>query len=722
MPAIRKRIARVPREPGVYRWLDAEGNVLYVGKAKNLKNRMQTYVQNSQKHSPWAEIMVRQIADFDVTIVQSELEAFMLESNLIKELKPKYNIMLKDDKGYVYVRIAVQDAYPNVEVVRRMKDDRARYFGPFLGARDTYQTLDMLDSILKFRACKKSIEKLNRAPGTAVATAVPCLEYQIGRCCGLCIGNVSEDAYRARIREVERFFRGHFGSVKKKAEEQMRLAAREQKFERAARIRDVLGFIDDLEKRQIVSDTTGANADIFAIALSHGKIQVVLLRQRDGKLIGQVSFALRAPQAYSAAEAMAQFLPQYYADTQDIPDIILVRDDLPECELLEAWFREKRGQTVRILVPERGKKSKLLEMAERNAEENVRQMFAAWEAEVQKAEGALLELQQLLGLPSPPKRIEGFDISHLGGTATVGSMVVFINGKPKREHYRSFNMQTVREGAIDDYASLAETLKRRLKYLTDHLRVMTDRLKREGIAIGKALKADQNILEQLINTKHSLSNQTVDYRDCTIAREKAGIIGFARLVEHPGKILAIESVWVKREHRGQKLGQLLVRTMLSKLKKGKVYVLLDPLPAPEEYYAEMGFRHVQNPPKVLLEKAKKFHAEHPGHPEAVVFMFEVAKHKADESFADRPDLLLIDGGKGQLSATVAVLKELQLTIPVAGLAKREEEIFIPDRRDPLIVAEGSQARFLLQRIRDEAHRFANFKRETRLKARMFESK
>lgn len=722
MLALRKRVAKVPKEPGVYRWLDSEGNVLYVGKAKNLKNRMQTYVQAGIKRSAWTIIMIRQIADFDVTVVRSELEAFILESNLIKALKPKYNIMLKDDKGYVYVRITVQKRYPSVEVVRRMKEDKAKYFGPFLGARDTHATLDMLDGILRFRSCKQSLDALNHP--TASNTKIlgsPCLDYQIGKCSGLCVEDVSATEYRSRITEVERFFRGHFSSIKEKAEELMKTAARDRKFERAARIRDALRFIDDLEQRQIVSDTTGANADIFGIALLRGKIQVVLLRQRDGKLIEQVGFALKG-EPDGASDAMAQFLPQYYANTQDIPDTIIMRSPMQASKLLTEWLFVRCGKVVRIVVPERGKKSKLLEMAERNAEQKVEQQFAAWEAEAQKTEGALLELQQLLGLPAPPKRIEGYDVSHLGGTATVGSMVVFVNGKPKREHYRSFNMQTVKEGAVDDEKSLAETLRRRLKYLTDDLRTMTERLQQEGVTLGKALNVDQKALEGLIQDKDSLSGEAIAYQNFTILRQEKHIIAFARLVENPGKILEIKSVWVHKDHRGRKLGQLLVRSILSRLKKGKVYVIIDPLPALEEYYAEIGFRPVRTAPEVLKEKNQKFHVEHPEHPVGTILVYEISKNRADESFADRPDLLLLDGGKGQLSAAVAVLRELNLMIPVAGLAKREEEIFVPDRRDPLLVSEGSQARFLLQRLRDEAHRFANFKRVTRLGHTMFESK
>ncbi len=712
---LRRRVAKVPQEPGVYRWLDKDGAVMYVGKAKNLKNRMQTYVQEGAKRSAWTAIMVRQIADFDVTVVRSELEALILESNLIKELKPKYNIMLKDDKGYVYVRLSAE-SYPRVDTVRRMENDKAKYFGPFLGARDTNRTLEMLDGILKFHACKKSSDLLNNpAKDGLQQSQTPCLDYQIGKCNGLCIGLVTEAEYRDRIAEVERFFRGHFASMKKRTEGQMRQAAKEKKFERAARIRDVLRFIDDLEQKQIVSDTSGSDVDIFGIAMRGSRIQVVLLRQRDGKLIEQVGFPLKG-EVESAAQALEQFLPLYYGQTQDIPETIVVSEDIAGLTTLEAWLQEKRGKVTRIVVPERGKKSKLLEMAERNAQEKVDQQFAAWEAEAQKVEGALAGLQELLGLPQPPKRIEGYDISHLGGTATVGSMVVMVNGKPKREHYRSFNMRSVKEGAIDDCTSIAETLRRRLKYLTQDLTAEEKRWKNEGVTFGKVRKEEREKVLAVIH-EVSCSKIAIDYAECIVARREEKIVACGNVYRHPSGHIELFAVWVDVVFHGEKIGQVISRMLLKRVKKNKVY--LGAKPALEDYYAEIGFRHVLNPSIELLAEINR---SVPDFADDIIMVFSPKDHAIDESFASMPDLLLIDGGKGQLSAAVAVLKELGLTIPIAGLAKREEEIFVPDRSVSLAIKDGSEPRFLLQRLRDEAHRFANDRRERRLAAVMTASK
>lgn len=720
MARLRRRIGAASTEPGVYRWLDKEGNVMYVGKAKNIRNRLRSYVAPGAKLDPWKAIMVKQIADVDVTIVRSELEAFMLESNLIKKLKPKYNIMLKDDKGYVYVRLSVQDSYPSVEVVRRLEEDGAKYFGPFLGASSTNATLDMLDGILKFRACRKSLDALNHTTQAAAKMLdTPCLEFQIGKCCGLCIGSLSQAEYAERIGEVERFFRGNLQSVKKKAEEKMFAAAKDRKFEVAARLRDVLKFIADLESRQIVSDTSGENADVFGIAFRQGKIQVVLLRERDGKVIEQVGFALKG-EAENAAEAMAQFLPQYYADTQDIPDMVIVRDPIPEATLLETWLRERRGKAVKLWIPERGKKSKLLEMAEKNADEKVRQQFAAWEAELRKSEEAVESLRKLLGLPEAPKRIEGYDISHMGGADTVGSMVVFESGKPKRQHYRSFTIKSLKKGDIDDYQSLAEVLRRRLKYLAYDLKSDRARLSKQGIEIGKARKAEQKTLEEVAAAHaDSLEDRTIHYKNFAVARHGEEIVGTAQLFECTPSVRVLRTVWTANES-ARLVATVLIRTLLATQGKGKVYAVVDP--ALEESYAQLGFRYVIEGHEALKEYVDGLAEKHPGQERRIILSYDVKKEKPDDSFTSVPNLLLIDGGKGQLGAVYDVLCELELShVPLASIAKREEEIFVPGDSMPIPIPKQDPAQFLLQRIRDESHRFANEKRKTRMTKATFAS-
>lgn len=718
---LRKRVAAAPTSPGVYRWLGADGTVLYVGKAKHVRNRLRSYTAPGAKLDPWKAIMMKHVADVDITIVRTELEALILESNLIKELKPKYNIMLKDDKGYVYVRVAMQDDYPAVEVVRRLQDDGAKYFGPFLGAYATNASLEMLDGILHYRACRKSLDALNHpTPGSAKVLGTPCLEYQIGKCCGLCIGAVAQQEYRERIEEVQRFFRGNFQSVQKRAEAAMLDAAAHKKFERAARLRDVLKFIAELESKQVVSDASGENADVFGIAFRHSKIHVVLLRERDGKVIEQVHFALKG-EADTPAEAMGQFLPQYYTDTQDIPDLVIVRDPLPEDDLLSRWLAEKRGKAVHIRVPERGKKSKLLELAEQNAEEKVRQQFAVWEAELRKAEDAVQSLQKLLGLPHVPKRIEGYDISHMGGAETVGSMVVFENGKPKRQHYRSFNIASVKRGDIDDYQSLAEVLKRRLKYVAFDLKSDLERLRKAGIDIGKARKPEQKAIEAVLSEHPDhMDDDAVRYSEFVVARAESAIVGVAQLAHYTPSIRVVQYVW-SAENADARIQPILIRALLAALEKGKAYALVDP--ALEERYAQLGFRHVLDAHAELNDRVQQLARKHPDEAQRIVLSYDVRKEKPDESFASFPDVVLVDGGKGQLGAVHDVVRGLGLEhrIVLASLAKREEEIFVPGNPAPLSVPAGDPAQFLLQRIRDESHRFANERRKKRATKNTFAS-
>ncbi len=697
---IRRRLASISTGPGVYRWLDAEGNVLYVGKAKNLRNRLRSYVQvRGPKRSAWTDILVRNIADFDVTVTNTELEALLLEANLVRELRPKYNILLKDDKNDVYLRIAVQDAYPSVEITRRMAEDGAKYFGPFLGgARKTNDMLDMLDDILKFRACKKSLE--GKARGT------PCLEYQIGKCCGLCIGAVSREEYLERIGAVERFFRGNFQPTKKKAEEDMQAAARERKFERAARIRDVLKFIANLESRQIVSDTSGADTDIIGAALLAGRAHVVLLKERDGKLIGEESFALQG-HAESIAEVLGEFLPQYYMEAADLPATIIVGEAPEDQAALEEWFGHLRGKKVALHVPERGKKSKLLLLAEKNADWKARQQEAKWEAEIRKRGDALTGLQSLLKLPALPKRIEGYDISHQGGYETVASMVVFENGQPKRQHYRSFNIRTVKKGNVDDYQSLREALRRRLSYLTQSIAKEESAWKERGIVFAKAKKADADFLAE------KSGGTSADCKEFVVAWHGQSIAAFICLHAHPGNVVEIRSFWSEERYKEDgRLEAFMIRRLCAKANVRKLYVLIDATEGEEERYARIGFRYVITPPESLSSRVSETR---------IVVVYDCKEHKIDESFSAAPDVILIDGGKGQLGAVKEVIDQSKLPIVVISIAKRLEEVFIPDEQLPILIPKEAPAQFLLQRIRDESHRFANDRRKRRAKSEAIRS-
>jgi excinuclease ABC subunit C len=755
---LRSRVAKAPTKPGIYKWLGKNEEVLYVGKAKNLKNRLKSYVQKPDKSlGPWKMALIGKIADVDWTVTETEIEALILETNLIKELKPKYNVMMKDDKNYVYVRITINDAYPSFSVVRLMEDDGARpnrhssgqakYFGPFLTAYKINRTLDMLHAVYDFKACKRSIDMLNKEHAsrrrelchaeeedakrpTSRSTQLappqhdklkPCLDSQIGKCCGLCTGKISREEYGRRVEEIIRFFKGDRKGVITELQKKMEEAASAKKFEKAAMLRDTLAYIQSLEEQQIVSDTSRANTDAIGITLESGRSQVVVLRERNGKLIGERSYAL-AGEAENVSSVLEQFLPQYYTSVgQDIPEIILCPEEMEEKDVLEKWLTSQHGRIVKIKIPKRGKKSKLLTMAEANAHEKVTMQLAKWEAATQKVEEALKELKEVIGLDKIPKRIECYDISHLGGTETVGSMVVATNGKADTKQYRSFTIRTMRKGEIDDYKALKEVLTRRLRHLKDPIQEW----KKQGVLFGTAKKIELHTIEETLIHNEQTFKEALNAREFIVARKANDIIGFGRMIKRRGDINIIQSLWVDDRYRGKKLGYVLLQKLIARAKKGKVYITIHP--HLEGYYTQANFRHVHEPPVVIREEIENARVHDPHFPTEgrIVMVYIIADHKVDTSLSTHPNLLLIDGGKGQLSAAIEVMKKTELNIPVISLAKREEEVFAigPDGHPsgaPLQCKKDSEGLFLLMRLRDEAHRFANRHREKRLKHRMLE--
>ncbi|MDA1208839.1 MAG: excinuclease ABC subunit UvrC [bacterium] len=719
-----KIVSTMPQKPGVYRWLDEAGTVLYVGKAKKLRDRLKSYVSKPNKNiGPWKLSLIKNIAGLETTITQSELEALVLETNLIKEMKPKYNVLMKDDKNYVYVQITIADVCPTIDITRQMDNKKAKYFGPFLTAQRVRYTLDLLQDILGYRSCKESIRALNtqrQIPKLKThkpqfttynlqpTTSTPCLQFQIGQCNGLCTGKISPEEYGKRMHAVIDFFKGNHTEAKRLAKVMMKEAANNKKFERAARLRDALAAIEKMKETQMASDTSGQHADYLAVVIAAGKAQAVVLQERGGKLIGEQSIALKG-QPDSIVEALEQFIPQYYTAMPDIPNTVVISEEIEDHEVMQEWLQSIRGKHVDLWVPERGKKSKLLELAIANAEEKLRQQAAAWEAAARNLEEALEQVRDAIGLPDVPKRIEGYDISHLGGTETVGSMVVMINGKPNNKDYRSFTIQTLKEGDIDDYKALKEVLRRRLRHLSDEV----GQWKEKGVLIGKARKGEDKQIEEIIaQHKEELGQNTFSYKDFTLARKEKEIIGFGRMTTHKDKTIELQSIWVHQDYRGQKLGKFISRSILKKIKKGKVYILINQ--KLEEYYASLGFRHVHTPPDIL--KKELVSDTHPSSCN-MVMLYNIADNKEDTSLKSKPDLLVIDGGKGQLSSVVEVLKELELDIPVIGLAKKYEEVFVPGNPVSILLPNNSQGSFLLQRLRDEAHRFANAHREKRLSKR-----
>jgi excinuclease ABC subunit C len=716
---LKKRVASSSQNPGIYRWLDKNGNVIYIGKANNLRNRLRSYLTEPDKSAglpaearsaqagPWKLMMHKQITDFDVTVTNSELEALVLETNLIKENKPKYNVLMKDDKSYLFVQIS-KEPYPQIEIVRKGVEPNTIGFGPFTGKMDIRKTLDMLHEIIPYKACKKSLETLNRG---ANLSGEPCLEEQIGECCGLCKGKLMQEEYADRIQNIIKFLKGDRKPAISKLAEEMRKAAENKKFERAAKLRDALTSIERMEEQQLVSDTSGEDMDVIGMSVLNGKAQVVLFKQRLGKVIDELSLTL-AGQAESEAQALSQFIPQYYSESPDIPPLIVIGKELDELQTLEEWLREQSGRATELRAAERGNKSKLLALAEKNAHEKLKALETKWEAAAKNTELALTDLKEELNLPDIPKRIECYDISHTSGTETVGSMSVAKNGKAANDQYRHFTIRTLKEGEIDDYKALAEVLKRRLRYLVVNLKEEEAKWKTKGITIGRARKGEQEKIAEIINAEPELSDEDLDYRDFTVARKEKEIIAFVRHMINKEKTQELKSLWVNLEYRSDKLGQFLARKALSKIKKGKVYIIFAPESNLEEYYSEIGFRHIHDAPKILKEKTAKFVVKLPlGRKLGLFMMYDTAKNKADSSLSSKPDLIVIDGGKGQVSTVSEVLKELDLKIPLIGIAKKEEEIFVPNSSHPIPFNKEAQAVFLLMRLRNEAHRFANRLRE-----------
>jgi len=550
----------LPNKPGCYLYKNSAGEIIYVGKAINLRNRVRSYFHASADLDGKTRQLVRSIAEIEWIVTASELEALILEMNLIKKHRPRYNIRMKDDKRYPYIKVHWADPFPKVTVTRQMQDDGARYFGPYTSAWAVYQTLDVLRRIFPYLTCDRTITGQD---------ARPCLYYDIKLCSGPCIGAVDRDTYRQMIEDLCQFLLGRSQPVIERLQVEMNQAAEELKFERAANLRDQIQAIDRVVERQKVISTDQMDSDVIAMARNNGEACVQIFFIRGGKLIGREYFILEGAQDEADGEVVGEFIKQFYMEAAMVPPQVLLPNEVEEAKVIQEWLHTTRsGQKVELVVPHSGTGQELVQMATENAVETLRALKAQWEADTNRQTQALAELQQAFQLSEPPNRIECYDISNTQGTASVGSMVVFEQGVPSKKLYRRFNIESV--SGPDDFASMEEVLTRR-------------------------------------------------FRRWQAAQE------------------------------------------------------LDPAA--------------------------------PG-------------HKPDASFDRLPDVLLVDGGKGQLSRAVKVLEQFGLTgrFAVAGLAKENEELFFPGRPESLALPRYSQGLYLLQRIRDEAHRFgitAHRKRRTR---------
>jgi excinuclease ABC subunit C len=543
--AVKRRLRAVPDGPGVYLFRDNRAQVIYVGKALRLRDRLRSYFTPGYSETARVADLVRKIYDFEFVTTANEVEALVLECNLIKNYRPRFNIRLKDDKNYLYLKLPVTEQFPRVHYSRRVLKDGALYFGPYTSAQSLRSTVKSIRQLLPFRTCSDEIFKQGKV----------CLDFHIKRCPGPCERRISPEDYRARIHEVALFMEGRSDVLVHELKDRMDSAAGRLDFENAARYRDQLQSIEKIADRQKVLTRGRDDQDLIAYARSGGDVFVEVAYVRQGKMVGHDGHALDGASDAVESELLRGFLLQYYASATHIPRSIVLPGAVEEPELLTGWLTERRGGPVTIEVPQRGRKRALVTQLAETAGQELEQMRIQADYDRSRTEPMLAALAEALDLESPPKRIECYDISNIQGDSAVGAMVVFEDGRPRNDHYRHFRIKFV--PGPNDFAMLQEVLRRRLERLESSQR-----------------------------------------------REDADAVG-------------------------------------------------------------------------------------------------------DRSFTSRPDLILIDGGKGQLSAALEVLESAGYAdIPTFALAKEREEIFAPNRSEPIVQERNSPGMFLVQRIRDEAHRFA----------------
>ena len=453
---ITEQLRQLPTSPGVYLMRDTDGGILYIGKAANLHRRVRSYFSAVQKLSPKLKRMVARVNDFDFFVTTSEQEALILELNLIKRHRPSYNVQLKDDKTFPYLKINTSEDWPRVHITRRLEEDGARYFGPFASGKSIRQTLKTIRGIFPFRSCSKAIT------GTDLS---PCLEYHIGHCLAPCIGAVSKSEYDVVIKQVILFLEGKQEKVIQELESKMKKAAEALDFEKAALIRDQIQAVNRVIEGQRIATTVRGEQDVIAFAQDKDQAYVQVFFIRSSKLIGRESFILQGARSEEPSPIMTSFIKQFYNSTPYIPPLLLLQYPVEDTKIIESWLQSKKGAKVNIQVPRQGNKNQLVKIVAENAEQGLEQLKIKQLATPGSLTAALAEIEKELHLPCTPLRMEGYDISNIQGKAAVGSMVVFDKGKPKPSHYRRFRIKTV--SGADDYAMLHEVLKRRFKQSRD---------------------------------------------------------------------------------------------------------------------------------------------------------------------------------------------------------------------------------------------------------------
>ena len=457
---INEELKKLPHNPGVYIMHDAGDTILYVGKAVDLHNRVRSYFRKIVGRGPQIDRMVEQIEYFEYIVTDSELEALILENNLIKEHSPKYNTLLKDDKTYPYIKVTVDEAYPRLLFSREMKKDRARYFGPFTSAQAVRETIDLLNKLYRLRSC-------NRVLPRDIGAERPCLNYHITQCDAPCQGDLTEEEYRERVDGALDFLNGNHKSVVRSLEEKMLKASEEMNYEEAASVRDLLESVKSVTQKQKITDSVGEDRDVIAMARDDSDTVVQVFFVRDGKLIGREHYYMENTSDREDGHILQEFVKQFYAGTPFIPRELMISCEIEEKTLIEDWLSGIRGNRVRILTPKRGTREKFVELAAQNARLILDRDKERIRSEQARTTGAVHEIEEWIGTEGL-KRMEAYDISNTSGFANVGSMVVYEDGSPKRSDYRKFRIQSV--AGPDDYACMKEVLTRRFSHAEDDSR------------------------------------------------------------------------------------------------------------------------------------------------------------------------------------------------------------------------------------------------------------
>ncbi len=458
-------LKKVPTRPGVYIMRDKHDGILYVGKAINLRNRLRSYFRTNIGRGPWIDRMVSLIRRFEYIVTDSELEALVLENNLIKEHRPKYNTMLVDDKTYPYIKVTVGEEYPRVLFSREMKKDKAKYFGPYTSATAVKDTIELINRLYHLRTCNKVLPR-------DMNTDRPCLNYHIHQCMAPCQGYISKEEYAKQVEDALDFLSGNYNKILKSLEKQMKEAAEKLEFEEAAKLRDLFNSVKQVAQKQKITDSEGEDRDIVALAAEGSDAVIQVFFVRSGRLIGREHFYMKNVDGQERGEVLSCFLKQFYAGTPFIPREIMLQEEIEDRAVIEEWLSGKRSQRMYIRIPKKGAKEKLVELAAQNAELVLRQDKDRIKREEGRTIGAMKEIASLIGLPQII-RVEAFDISNTSGFENVGSMVVYENGKPKRSDYRKFRMKTV--SGPDDYACMKEVLTRRFTHGLEEAKQLSDK-------------------------------------------------------------------------------------------------------------------------------------------------------------------------------------------------------------------------------------------------------